>query len=120
MPLSLLDHWLKMLCDISSFSFRSALGQDLETSTYVWEICFAVSVSISGLVLFSFLIGNMQVGRYVLLIFTVCTWVLSIIILDNAMYDTFKIDRNVATDMLNRYLYMDRLYRVMISLTYLL
>lgn len=38
----------------------SALGQDLETSTYVWEICFAVSVSISGLVLFSFLIGNMQ------------------------------------------------------------
>ncbi|KAK4837755.1 hypothetical protein QYF36_008209 [Acer negundo] len=38
----------------------SSLGQNLKTSTYVWEICFAVSISISGLVLFSFLIGNMQ------------------------------------------------------------
>ncbi|XP_028077585.1 cyclic nucleotide-gated ion channel 1-like [Camellia sinensis] len=38
----------------------SSLGQNLETSTYVWEICFAVCISISGLVLFSFLIGNMQ------------------------------------------------------------
>lgn len=38
----------------------SSLGQNLKTSTYVWEICFAVFISISGLVLFSFLIGNMQ------------------------------------------------------------
>ncbi|KAM0000551.1 putative cyclic nucleotide-binding domain, Ion transport domain, rmlC-like jelly roll [Helianthus debilis subsp. tardiflorus] len=38
----------------------SSLGQNLETSTYVWEICFAVFISIFGLVLFSFLIGNMQ------------------------------------------------------------
>ncbi|XP_057798629.1 cyclic nucleotide-gated ion channel 1 [Salvia miltiorrhiza] len=38
----------------------SSLGQNLHTSTYVWEICFAVFISISGLVLFSFLIGNMQ------------------------------------------------------------
>ncbi|XP_022158033.1 cyclic nucleotide-gated ion channel 1 [Momordica charantia] len=38
----------------------SSLGQNLQTSTYVWEICFAVFISISGLVLFSFLIGNMQ------------------------------------------------------------
>ncbi|XVE58392.1 hypothetical protein DITRI_Ditri04bG0166200 [Diplodiscus trichospermus] len=38
----------------------SSLGQNLETSTYVLEICFAVFISISGLVLFSFLIGNMQ------------------------------------------------------------
>ncbi|KAG8381161.1 hypothetical protein BUALT_Bualt06G0093600 [Buddleja alternifolia] len=38
----------------------SSLGQNLKTSTFVWEICFAVSISISGLVLFSFLIGNMQ------------------------------------------------------------
>nr|GMC58232.1 cyclic nucleotide-gated ion channel 1 [Ipomoea batatas] len=40
----------------------SSLGQNLKTSTFVWEICFAVFISISGLVLFSFLIGNMQVG----------------------------------------------------------
>ncbi|KAK4403659.1 Cyclic nucleotide-gated ion channel 1 [Sesamum angolense] len=33
---------------------------NLKTSTFVWEICFAVFISISGLVLFSFLIGNMQ------------------------------------------------------------
>ncbi|KAF3432855.1 hypothetical protein FNV43_RR23957 [Rhamnella rubrinervis] len=38
----------------------SSLGQNLETSTYFWEICFAVFISIAGLVLFSFLIGNMQ------------------------------------------------------------
>lgn len=38
----------------------SALGQNLETSTYLWEILFAIFVSISGLVLFSLLIGNMQ------------------------------------------------------------
>lgn len=38
----------------------SSLGQNLQTSIYVWEICFAVFISISGLVLFSFLIGNMQ------------------------------------------------------------
>eukprot|EP00262_Sarcandra_glabra_P006511 TRINITY_DN1883_c0_g3_i2.p1 TRINITY_DN1883_c0_g3~~TRINITY_DN1883_c0_g3_i2.p1 ORF type:complete len:716 (-),score=91.51 TRINITY_DN1883_c0_g3_i2:207-2354(-) len=38
----------------------SSLGQNLKTSTFVWEISFAVFISISGLVLFSFLIGNMQ------------------------------------------------------------
>ncbi|WZZ20986.1 hypothetical protein YC2023_122373 [Brassica napus] len=38
----------------------SSLGQNLKTSTYIWENCFAVFISISGLVLFSFLIGNMQ------------------------------------------------------------
>ncbi|XP_008788856.1 cyclic nucleotide-gated ion channel 1 isoform X1 [Phoenix dactylifera] len=38
----------------------SSLGQNLETSTYTWEILFAVFVSISGLVLFALLIGNMQ------------------------------------------------------------
>lgn len=38
----------------------SSLGQNLKTSTFVWEICFAVFISISGLVLFSLLIGNMQ------------------------------------------------------------
>jgi cyclic nucleotide gated channel len=38
----------------------SSLGQNLKTSTYIWEICFAVFISIAGLVLFSFLIGNMQ------------------------------------------------------------
>ncbi|KAF8413316.1 hypothetical protein HHK36_001294 [Tetracentron sinense] len=38
----------------------SSLGQDLKTSTYVFEICFAVFISISGLVIFALLIGNMQ------------------------------------------------------------
>ncbi|KAJ0989331.1 hypothetical protein J5N97_007687 [Dioscorea zingiberensis] len=38
----------------------SSLGQNLSTSTYVWEILFAVFISIAGLVLFSLLIGNMQ------------------------------------------------------------
>ncbi|XP_023728303.1 cyclic nucleotide-gated ion channel 1 [Lactuca sativa] len=38
----------------------SSLGQNLKTSTYEWEILFAVLISVLGLVLFSFLIGNMQ------------------------------------------------------------
>ncbi|RZC61287.1 hypothetical protein C5167_023047 [Papaver somniferum] len=38
----------------------SSLGQNLETSTFVGEILFAISISIFGLVLFSLLIGNMQ------------------------------------------------------------
>ncbi|KAK1559412.1 hypothetical protein Q3G72_014202 [Acer saccharum] len=38
----------------------SSLGQNLKTSTYVWEIVFAIAISIGGLVLFALLIGNMQ------------------------------------------------------------
>eukprot|EP01018_Ginkgo_biloba_P004429 Gb_32552 [translate_table: standard] len=38
----------------------SALGQNLQTSTYVWEIAFAMFIAIIGLVLFALLIGNMQ------------------------------------------------------------
>lgn len=38
----------------------SSLGQNLQTSTYVWEIAFAMFIAIIGLVLFSLLIGNMQ------------------------------------------------------------
>ncbi|KAE7999369.1 hypothetical protein FH972_003808 [Carpinus fangiana] len=40
--------------------FLSSLGQNLQTSTFVWEILFAVSISIFGLVLFALLIGNFQ------------------------------------------------------------
>ncbi|PWA58283.1 cyclic nucleotide-gated ion channel 1 [Artemisia annua] len=38
----------------------SSIGQNLTTSTYGWEILFAIIISIVGLVLFTFLIGNMQ------------------------------------------------------------
>ncbi|XP_021729055.1 cyclic nucleotide-gated ion channel 1-like [Chenopodium quinoa] len=38
----------------------SSLGQNLQTSTYIWENCFAILIAIAGLVLFAFLIGNMQ------------------------------------------------------------
>ncbi|XP_062074906.1 cyclic nucleotide-gated ion channel 1-like [Humulus lupulus] len=38
----------------------SSLGQNLETSTYIWENCFAISISIIGLLLFLYLIGNLQ------------------------------------------------------------
>ncbi|CAM0945957.1 unnamed protein product [Alopecurus aequalis] len=38
----------------------SSLGQNLKTSTYTCENLFAVFVSISGLVLFALLIGNVQ------------------------------------------------------------
>ncbi|XP_020096926.1 cyclic nucleotide-gated ion channel 1-like [Ananas comosus] len=38
----------------------SSLGQNLRTSTYTWENLFAVFISISALILFALLIGNMQ------------------------------------------------------------
>ncbi|GLU24389.1 hypothetical protein SLE2022_403290 [Rubroshorea leprosula] len=39
----------------------SSFGQNLQTSTYIWENCFAAFIIISGLVLFLFLIGNVQI-----------------------------------------------------------
>ncbi|KAH9792761.1 cyclic nucleotide-gated ion channel 1 [Citrus sinensis] len=38
----------------------SGFGQNLQTSSYVWENIFAVFITISSLVLFLFLIGNIQ------------------------------------------------------------
>lgn len=38
----------------------SSQGQNLKTSTFVGEVFFAIFISISGLVLFALLIGNMQ------------------------------------------------------------
>ncbi|XP_004150313.1 cyclic nucleotide-gated ion channel 1 isoform X2 [Cucumis sativus] len=38
----------------------SSLGQDLKTSNHLWEIYFAVTITISGLVLFALLVGNLQ------------------------------------------------------------
>jgi hypothetical protein len=47
---------------VSCYNQCSSLGQNLKTSTYAWENLFAVFVSISGLVLFALLIGNVQVN----------------------------------------------------------
>lgn len=44
----------------SSPSF-SSLGQNLKTSNFIWENIFAICISVIGLILFSLLIGNMQV-----------------------------------------------------------
>lgn len=38
----------------------STLGQGLETSTYIKEVLFSISICIFGLLLFALLIGNMQ------------------------------------------------------------
>ncbi|KAJ6376070.1 hypothetical protein OIU77_000942 [Salix suchowensis] len=38
----------------------SSLGHNLKRSTYVWENCFAVFISISGVATIAFLIGNMK------------------------------------------------------------
>uniref|UniRef100_A0A7N2RAF5 Cyclic nucleotide-binding domain-containing protein n=1 Tax=Quercus lobata TaxID=97700 RepID=A0A7N2RAF5_QUELO len=38
----------------------SSLGQNLQTSTYIWENCFAVSISIFGFLLILYFIGNLQ------------------------------------------------------------
>ncbi|XP_042985925.1 cyclic nucleotide-gated ion channel 1-like isoform X2 [Carya illinoinensis] len=39
----------------------SSFGQNLETSSYYWENCFTVLISIFGLLLFLYFIGNLQV-----------------------------------------------------------
>lgn len=46
---------------ICCYFYCSSYGQNLKTSTYIWENLFAVFVSTSGLVLFALLIGNVQV-----------------------------------------------------------
>lgn len=56
------DKILAMLTLCLTFSTCSSLGQNLQTSTYIWENLFAILIAIAGLVLFAFLIGNMQVG----------------------------------------------------------
>lgn len=68
MPIFTLDLSLLVLDEIKSMPrvlnyviFCSSLGQNLKTSTNVAEIAFAIFISIFGLVLFSLLIGNMQV-----------------------------------------------------------
>ncbi|XP_034221179.1 cyclic nucleotide-gated ion channel 1-like isoform X2 [Prunus dulcis] len=38
----------------------SNFGTNLETSNYVWENCFAILISVIGLLLFLYLIGNVQ------------------------------------------------------------
>nr|XP_023876994.1 cyclic nucleotide-gated ion channel 1-like isoform X3 [Quercus suber]POE80364.1 cyclic nucleotide-gated ion channel 1 [Quercus suber] len=38
----------------------SSVGQNLQTSTYIWETLFAVLISICGLLLFLYFIGNLQ------------------------------------------------------------
>ncbi|ONI14121.1 hypothetical protein PRUPE_4G263700 [Prunus persica] len=39
----------------------SNFGTNLQTSSYVWENCFAIIVSLIGLLLFLFLLGNLQI-----------------------------------------------------------
>ncbi|KAG6729901.1 hypothetical protein I3843_01G053300 [Carya illinoinensis] len=43
------------------FRSLSSIGQNLETSTFFWEIVFVVCIAISGLVFLLVLIGNMQI-----------------------------------------------------------
>lgn len=45
------------------FVMCSCYGQNLETSTYVGETVFSIVVCIGGLILFSHLIGKMQVWQ---------------------------------------------------------
>uniref|UniRef100_A0A7N2MI92 Ion transport domain-containing protein n=1 Tax=Quercus lobata TaxID=97700 RepID=A0A7N2MI92_QUELO len=41
----------------------SSLGQNLQTSNYVWESLFTILISLLGLLLFSYFIGNLQKKR---------------------------------------------------------
>ncbi|KAG6715365.1 cyclic nucleotide-gated ion channel 1-like [Carya illinoinensis] len=55
------DYPKKMLyCFWWGLQNLSSFGQNLQTSNYFWENCFAVFISISGLLLFLYFIGNVQ------------------------------------------------------------
>lgn len=55
--------FLPSVLQISSFELfiYSSYGQTLDTTTYIGETLFCISTCIFGLILFSQLIGNMQV-----------------------------------------------------------
>ncbi|XP_075674735.1 cyclic nucleotide-gated ion channel 1-like, partial [Castanea sativa] len=38
----------------------SSLGQNLQTSNHIWENCFALCISIFGMILFLYFLGNLQ------------------------------------------------------------
>lgn len=50
-----------MKSDMGWLSFPSSLTQTLSVSTFVGEIIFTIVIILLGLLLFAFLIGNMQV-----------------------------------------------------------
>ncbi|GKU96667.1 hypothetical protein SLEP1_g9878 [Rubroshorea leprosula] len=52
--------WAGAALNLFLYMLASHVRQNLKTSTFVWEIIFAVVISIAGLVLFALLIGNMQ------------------------------------------------------------
>ncbi|XP_022944849.1 cyclic nucleotide-gated ion channel 1-like isoform X1 [Cucurbita moschata] len=52
--------WKVSYCYWWGLQNLSSLGQGLRTSKHIWEIYFAVSITIAGLVLFALLIGNLQ------------------------------------------------------------
>ncbi|XP_044505651.1 cyclic nucleotide-gated ion channel 1-like [Mangifera indica] len=54
-PVKFLHSFLWGLQNLSCF------GQNLQTSSYVWENVFTISITLSGLVLFLYLVGNMQI-----------------------------------------------------------
>ncbi|KAB1205060.1 Cyclic nucleotide-gated ion channel 1 [Morella rubra] len=49
-----------MFCFWWGLKNLSSLGQNLDTSSYFWENCFAVMISLYGLLLFLYFIGNLQ------------------------------------------------------------
>lgn len=61
------------------FIFFSSLGSNLQPSINTWENLFAASISVIGLLLFCYLIGNLQVGAKNLslsLISSIMNWAL--------------------------------------------
>lgn len=73
---------LILLTHTKTFQFPnlacSSFGQNLQTSHYFWENFFAVLISIFGLLLFSYFIGNLQVRvllLFPLLLLCVCIWI---------------------------------------------
>lgn len=71
------------------FLFYSSLGSNLDTSPFIGEVLFAVFISIFGLILFSLLVGNMQVStEFIFCIFTVSS--LYVIIWDNEIFTWYR------------------------------
>lgn len=71
----LMTFWVFLYLKKCLVLYFSSLGQNLKTSTFVGEILFAVFISIIGLILFSLLIGNMQVSTVTLYYTILNKWI---------------------------------------------
>ena len=75
---------LRLMCDMIQpnlifFIFFSCFAQNLVTSIDIWKNIFTVSITISSVLLFTFLIGNMQVSYIYIYMLLTCHFIFNLL-----------------------------------------